>query len=160
MPDLTPLYRPAARVLLIDDSDRILLFRVVLPHLKRPLWITPGGGLDPGETFDAGAARELREETGLEGEIGPCVWTRRHTFEFQGRLLDEDERIFVTRCAAFEPVRDGWEPHEHHFMDAHRWWMVDEIAASEDYFAPRRLAALLPLVIAGDYPPEPIDAGV
>lgn len=159
MPD-APLYRRAARVLLIDDRDRILLFRVVLGHLKRPLWITPGGGLNPGETFEAGAVRELHEETGLACELGPCVWTRRHVFEFQGRVLDEDERIFVARCAAFEPSRDGWEPHEHHFMDQHRWWTVDEIAASEDYFAPRRLAELLLPIVAGDYPAQPIDAGV
>ncbi len=155
-----PIYRPAARVLLLDDRDRLLLFRVALATLKQPLWITPGGGLESGESFEQGAARELFEETGLRSDIGPCIWTRRHCFEFQGRLLDEDVRFFVVRCAAFEPVRDGWEDYEHQFMDRHQWWSPEEIAASTEYFAPRRLGSLLPSVVAGDYPPEPIDAGV
>ena len=37
-----------------------------------------------------------------------------------------------------------------------RWWSMDEIAASEDIFVPRRLAALLPPILRGEYPGAPI----
>ena len=52
--------RPAARVLLVSDRDRILLIRWVF-DAEDPLglWITPGGGLHDGETFEQGARREL-----------------------------------------------------------------------------------------------------
>lgn len=157
MPDPTP--RPASRVLLIDPDDRALLFRVDLR--EKPLWITPGGGIEQGESPEAAARRELWEETGIHAEPGPCVWVRRHVFEFQGVLLDETERFYVVRLDhATEVTRDNWMEHEHTFMKEHRWWSVADIAGSRDWFAPRALAMLLPAIVAGQYPTEPIDCGV
>ena len=45
-------------------------------------------------------------------------------------------------------------------MTAHRLWSADEIAASSEWFAPRGLAELLPPLIRGEVPPEPIEIGV
>lgn len=157
MLDQQPVYRPAARIVLIDPSDRVLLFRTDVR--RKPLWITPGGGLDPGESFEQAAERELWEETGISAKIGPCVWRRRHVFEFNGALLDEDERIFVARTDITDVSKANWLPHEHDFMTAHHWWSVGEIATSDDWFAPRRIASLLPAILAGHYPDEPIDCG-
>src|SRR5256885_9779469 len=143
-----PRYRPAARVLLLDPADRLLLFRVNLRD--RPLWITPGGGVEGDESFEEAARRELYEETGITSELGPCVWVRRHVFEFQGVWLDEVERFFVVRLdAPVEVTRANWLAHEHTFMTAHRWWQLGEIASSKDYFAPRQLSQLLPPLLVG-----------
>jgi len=154
-----PLYRPAARVLLLDEAGRVLLFRT--NFRERPLWITPGGGLEDSESFEEAARRELWEETGIEAPLGPCVWLRRHVFEFGDVLLDEDERFFVARLPVGAAVSTAnFMAHEHAFMLEHRWWTVGEIGGSRDWFAPRQLAALLPPIAAGEYPAEPIDCGV
>jgi 8-oxo-dGTP pyrophosphatase MutT (NUDIX family) len=145
----------------IDSLDRILLFRVAEDQRRpRPLWITPGGGVHPGESPEDAARRELWEETGIEAEPGPCVWVRRHVFEFKGIWLDEVERFYMLRVTKPEITTENFEAHEHAFMPEHRWWRVEDILASPDWFAPRRLAELIPPIIAGDYPEVPLDTGV
>ena len=57
--DMTPTPRPAARVLLLDARDRLLLFRWKPPNV----WITPGGGLEPGETYEQAALRDVVRES-------------------------------------------------------------------------------------------------
>jgi putative (di)nucleoside polyphosphate hydrolase len=55
-------YRPCVGVLLVDGSGRIF----VGERLDTPgAWQMPQGGIDPGETPDTAALRELVEETGI-----------------------------------------------------------------------------------------------
>jgi ADP-ribose pyrophosphatase YjhB (NUDIX family) len=58
--------------LAFDDQGRVL----VLHHTyrRRYAWGVPGGWLGAGETPDVGALRELREETGFEGEVEALLW--------------------------------------------------------------------------------------
>src|SRR5581483_1340510 len=51
-----------------DGSPEVALIRV--RNLKgKDVWALPKGGAEPGETGEAAALREVREETGLEAEI-------------------------------------------------------------------------------------------
>jgi 8-oxo-dGTP pyrophosphatase MutT (NUDIX family) len=52
--------RPSARVVLIDDSDRLLLFSSHNRHDGSIRWYTPGGGLRPGEDQLFSAASSIR----------------------------------------------------------------------------------------------------
>ncbi|OAI38545.1 hypothetical protein AYO38_09560 [bacterium SCGC AG-212-C10] len=158
----TATVRDAARVILLNGEDEILLFRVDnTPKPGRTLWLPPGGGVNEGESHEAAALRELWEETGLQGAtLGPCVWFRSWTGKLFDSVVEQRERYFVVRCEAFEPTRDNFEAHEHEFMAAHRWWRLAEIAESTDYFVPRNLGVLLEKIVSGEIPAEPFDCGV
>ena len=71
--------------------------------------------------------------------------------------MDEDALV---RVPATEINTGGWEDLERRFMEGGRWWSLEEIRASDEVFAPRRLGELLPAILTGDYPAEPFDAGV
>ena len=65
------------------------------------MWHTPGGGIDPGESPQHAACRELAEEVGLAlaepNALGPVVWTRRFQFLFDGVQYDQDEVFYLLR---------------------------------------------------------------
>ena len=54
--------RRAGRVIVLDPEDRVLLFRYDDGPPNGRHWCTPGGGLNDGEDYLAGARRELAEE--------------------------------------------------------------------------------------------------
>lgn len=159
---MKPIVRPAARVLLIDERDRLLLIRVQVPlTAERTIWLTPGGGLEPGEAYDVAAARELHEETGLEGvTLSPCVWQRQHVFEWNAKHMDAREQFYVGRVAGTPAVHEA-VPNDTEDMLEFRWWALDEIRAAADVetFVPRALPALLPPILRGELPRQPLQIG-
>ena len=66
-----PLYEnpiPATCLVVVDNRNRVLLVkRSVEP--KKGFWCLPGGFMELGETPEKSALRELKEETGLSGQI-------------------------------------------------------------------------------------------
>ncbi len=66
-PMATP--RVAAGAVFFDDRGRVLL---VQPTYK-PHWDVPGGYVEPGESPGAACVREIREELGIEAQLGPLL---------------------------------------------------------------------------------------
>jgi len=135
--------RRAARILLFDPDQRLLLFRFA-PDKVAPFWCTPGGECEPGEPFHDAAIRELREETGIEAHPGPEI--RRIVADFvifTGEPITADERYFVVRTAASTTDTSGHTELEQAIMQHHRWFSRDEIAGWHEPIFPGDLHTML-----------------
>jgi len=152
--------RPTARVLLLDPEGRILLMKGRLPsHPQGPsFWFTIGGGVEPGESIQEAAAREIVEESGLtDAVLGEVAWYREVIMadaDHEPRLFQE--HYIVARTAGGALSRAGWLPHEHALTDALRWWTLDELRLTDETVFPETIAELLPDVLAGATRPEPL----
>jgi 8-oxo-dGTP pyrophosphatase MutT (NUDIX family) len=97
--------RVAARLLVLAPTGRVLLLRLE-PGFREPFWVTPGGGVDGGETLEQAAQRELQEEVGrTDLSLGPIVWSRDVEFTWQEWVVRQREHTFLVGCTEeFEAV--------------------------------------------------------
>ena len=87
-------------------------------------WHLPKGLIDPGETFEQAALREVREESGIEGEIVGPIETIDYWFygEYTGerRRYHKFVHFYLMRCVGGE-VGD----HDHEVVES-RWVSIEE----------------------------------
>ena len=151
--------RRAVRAVMLTADRRVLLMQVREPTSGRTFWITPGGGIEDGENAEVCLQREIREETGItECLIGPHIWTRRHRFGWKGRTIDQREAYYLVRVDEFLPIMTDAE--ELMIHRGFRWWGIEEIQASSELFAPRKLGLWLAQLVLRGVPAKPIDVGV
>jgi 8-oxo-dGTP pyrophosphatase MutT (NUDIX family) len=150
-PPPRPWFRPAGRMLLRDPAGRTLLIRSTGPA-GEVNWVTPGGGVDPGESTVAAAVRELFEETGLridvDNDLVP-VHTERAVFAFAGEALDQTDDYYLFDVPEFVtslPIAPAaLTSLEQQTITEYRWAGPDDIREIESREAvwPAGLAGLL-----------------
>lgn len=157
--------RQAARAIVIDPQQRVLLVRFEFPSGTR--WALPGGGIEPDETPEDAVRRELIEEVGLhDAAVGPHVWTREHIIPFvDGRWDGQREQIHLVHTLAFEPAPAlTWAELNAEYVFELRWWTLDEIehahGSGEVRFVPAALGHHLRALVHDGPPAMPVDVGV
>jgi 8-oxo-dGTP diphosphatase len=97
------------------DRTEVLVVHRPPPHDD---WSLPKGKLEPGERHRDAAVREVHEETGVRGELGPRLGEVRYRTS-----AGEDKRV---RCWAMAATADdGFEPGDE--VDERRWVPLDEL---------------------------------
>ena len=178
--------RPSARLLIYDaNANAVLLLRVNDPHLQAradnrasavgastahsavgastaQCWVTPGGGVEPGESFAETAVRELWEETGLvagrDAVIGDVVRDVRRVIPWgdpaKPSQIVSVERYFAVRllCDPSAVCDANLVENERAVICEYRWWTADAIrtaiTAGSDLFAPADLSDFFPVPVA------------
>lgn len=157
--------RRTARLIILDPADRMLLIsyqgqKDIDPAKpgERAFWYTPGGGIEPGETAEQAALREMEEEVGLTGlPIIAEVARREALVDMFIRVAFCKERYFLVRAphARIDTSRLA-ETDVDPILDV-RWWDLQAFTASRSPLIP---AAVLPLarrLAAGHLPAAPVD---
>ncbi|HEY2542442.1 MAG TPA: NUDIX hydrolase [Gaiellaceae bacterium] len=106
---------------ILDVAGRLALIRK--PQFERDVWRTPGGGIQPGEDFVAGAVREALEETGLHVELRRYLVDAHALFRNEGRELPWRTHVFLAETSDDEIVIG--DPHE---IAEARWGTPAELA--------------------------------
>lgn len=159
-----PRLRHAARALVVDPDEQILLLRVIVDD-GVSVWIAPGGGIEAGESPLDALRRELLEEVGLRlADEPPHVWHQRHVKPghidgYEGVVND----YFLVRTDHFAP-RGTMTPEQlrAELVYGNRWWTLDEIRSyvGADFFGPRRLGELLASLLRDGPPAAPLPIGL
>jgi 8-oxo-dGTP diphosphatase len=117
-----PGERRLAAAVVMDDQGRVLLVRRSERERFLPrVWGVPCGKLEPGESPVDGALRELKEETGLLGEIVRRIGESSFVSEYRGQEVKNWQDNFLVRPLTRLVTLP--EPDQ-----AHAWLAPDELS--------------------------------
>ena len=117
------------KLVLLDESDRMLLINAADPSSGELHWYPVGGGVEAGESLQEAACREAREEVGL------------------------------LSLPHFEPAPAALSDYEARTVRGFRWWYADELAQTGDTVFPPDLGVRLAALLRDGPAGRPVDIG-
>jgi 8-oxo-dGTP pyrophosphatase MutT (NUDIX family) len=120
-------------VLVREGQLVVIVPRRRAPDGRKKVLALPKGHLDPGETPEQAAAREVREEAGVEGELVAKLGDVRYWRERDGRRIPKEVAFYLFEYRSGDPAR-----HDHEVEEA-RWMPLTEAERALSYEGEREM---------------------
>ncbi|OZG50854.1 NUDIX hydrolase [Bombiscardovia coagulans] len=139
--------RSSARVLFFNRKmTKILLLCNKGDPNEDPWWITVGGGVQPGESFEFAAVREIKEETGVTVQQQTLrenfIGVRQATHIYRNREAQHFEQYYYVTVALNTPDIASFTDEEKQVIKEIRWWTKEELVRTTDTIWPSNLLDL------------------
>ena len=106
----------------VHNGQVIVVVPVKRDAQRRRVLVLPKGHLDPGETDEAAAVREVAEETGVVAELIDKLGDVEYSYERRGRRRNKRVAFYL-----FEYRSGSLEDHDHEIEEA-RWMRLEDAA--------------------------------
>jgi ADP-ribose pyrophosphatase YjhB (NUDIX family) len=117
----SPERRHDVTFFVFDPRGRLALIQK--PSYPEGVWRPPGGGVRPGERFEAGVQREALEELGIQIELERFLVSTEAIFRGAGGVIDWRTHVFSARTD-----EEHLRPIDTYEISAARWGTADELA--------------------------------
>ena len=151
--------RKSSRAIVLNKNNEIFLFQYQFDYFaeNNTIWITPGGSLEEGESFEDALKREIYEELGVQlTKECPEVYYRNPIYTLKsGEKVQSVEKFFLVTLEENSFSFDHWTESEKKRMLAGKWWSVEEIEKSEDEFFSKDVLRILNELASRKFLEEP-----
>ena len=130
------------RIICRREDGAVLMMKWQDPVEGFELWEPPGGGVEPGETAEEAAHRELAEETGFTAEFLAPPTPVARDYRWKGKHYAHTEGFFLADVAG-EPDSSGFTPSEVRTFRGWAYVRPEEIASLDARVEPPALVEVL-----------------
>lgn len=131
--------RSAGGIVMTEIDDQLKLMLIKNTFDKN--WAIPKGHIDPGESSEDAAIREVAEETGIRARIVESLGKNTYHFRFRGKLVSKTVDIYLMEAVnghALDPTK--FDPDDGLVEDV-RWFDPDDAVHTIAYKNMRPLVA-------------------
>ena len=158
--------RNSVKVILLNEKNELLLMCADTPKIRSPkrkylgkFWFLVGGEIEPGESLQEAALREIFEETGIlkeKIELGPIVWFGEFDLILNDILTHLKQTFIVAKTNQKKASLTNLTPWEAFVVKKIKWFSLKEIKNSKETIYPILLPKYLPVIISEKYPKKPL----